>query len=120
MPAHQEKSAGGDSKYIDIVLTSVKLQPAKPRKPVLMAKSIERTLRTGKSGKFFGERFRPLDKHGEPQKRIKITNIGPLQELARRTGKQIRVHLPVGGIPVYFAKDALEVADKKKGKRRKQ
>lgn len=107
-------SAQTNGEYIDIVLTGVKLHAAKPRKPALMAQSIERTMHTRKPDKFFGERIRPLDKNGQPQKRIKIANIGPLQELARRTGKQIRIHFPERGIPVYFAKDALEVADNKK------
>lgn len=118
MPAQQNKPSNAESEYIDIVLTGVKLHTAKPRKPVLMAESIKRKMHGRKPGKFFGERFRPLDKNGEPQTKIRIANIGPLQELARKTGKQIRIHLPPGGAPIYFADDVK--TDKEKRKRQKE
>ena len=117
MSEHQNKPAEADSEYIDIVLTGVKLHAAKPRKPVLMAESMIRTMKNHKPGKFFGERFRPLDKNGEPQTKIKIADIEPLQELARKTGKQIRIHLPPGGAPIYFSDDVL-MTNKKRRQRK--
>lgn len=119
MTENLKKPTGENSEYLDIVLTSVRLHVNKPRKPMLIARSIEKTIRTGKPCKFFGERRPAFQKNGKPQSLFKVSSLAPLQELARKTGKQIRIHLPVGGIPVYLAKDTLEVAEKKKRKLQK-
>lgn len=97
--------------YLDIILTDVKLHATKPRKPTLMAQALERTMHNHKPGRFFGKRMPALDKNGELPTRFKISDLEPLEELARKTGKQLRIIMPPGGIPIYLSKDGEELVE---------
>lgn len=105
--------------YLDIILTDVKLHATKPRKPTLMARAIERTMHNRKPGRFFGKRVQALNKDGKPQAEFKIADLEPLEELARKTGKQIRILMPKGGIPIYLSKDAEELVEAHQRKKKK-
>lgn len=99
------------SKYLDIVLTDIRLHAQKPAHPKPADRVLRKSVKTGKEQRV----HRPLDKSSINAKTktfdvtiLREDEIQRLQSLAAKRGKQLRLIMPKGGLNLYLAPDGFE------------
>ncbi|MBP7060696.1 MAG: hypothetical protein KBA91_01810 [Candidatus Moranbacteria bacterium] len=108
-----------DQKIVDIVLTDIQLHIVKPRKPISPARAIEKSLRNGKSGRFYSKSVTPTpNEPGVFRFSVPLSkDMLNLKEKLEKEGKEVRFVLPPGGLNIYAGKDTIEFIEAQKKKR---
>lgn len=100
----------------DIVLTDIQLHCHKHRKPNSVFRNIFRSVRNGNPGRFHGKKI-SVNENGEFEVFIPYSSEDRDRiRKARQEGAEIRIVLPIEGIPVRLGSDTIEYLSAKRKK----
>ncbi len=106
------------AEFVDILFTDIRFHVAEPRKPLPLSRAIEKSIRSGQSGRSVTTSFSIKEDGGF---RITFPTSPALERVisdAEKRGKTVRFMLPKEGLPVYAGKDMAEYLTSKKERRR--
>jgi len=99
------------TEYHDVLLTDIQMHVVEPRKPLPWYRTILKSFRNKKPGRFFTKDFSMIKKDKTFEARVSFPlpeEIRKQMEEAQKSGKKIRLWMPKNGIPVYPGKDVIE------------
>lgn len=109
------------NKYYDVYITDFKIHSTVPRKPTPWYRAIFKSRRNQKPGRFYAEGFSVKNNNFQIDLFTMLEsdpNFQKYAEIAKKTGKEIRLVFPKKGVPVFLAKDAIEKVKAIRKKRR--
>ena len=115
MEGNKEKQ----NKYYNVLLTDLQLHTTKPQNPTPWYRTIFRSFRNKKPGRFYAEGFSIQNDDGIQATLLKLLKANPRfqqhMKVAEKLGKEIRIIIP-NNLPIFLGKGAIE---KLKAKRKK-
>ena len=103
--------------YVDIYITDVQLHTVLPQRPKSVWRIIEKAIHSKKEQRAYTADTKFVD--GKSHFTFNDSGIEEAIRKAHAEGKEIRIHKPEGGIPVYLGKDAEEFAKARERKAQK-
>jgi len=116
MPKEKEQN-----KYYNVLLTDLQLHTTKPQNPTPWYRTIFRSFRNKKPGRFYAEDFSSQNDGTLQMTLINLAKHDPSfqkqMEIAEKLGKEIRIIIP-NNLPIFLSKDAIEKLKSERKKHR--
>lgn len=98
-----------NQKFCDILLTDIQFHMCEPRKPLSPVRTIEKSLRNNKPGRWYNKNLPMPKKDGTFTIPIfENSEIGRFIKRKEAEGMKIRIFMPKSGLFAYAGKDTVE------------